>query len=215
MGIDMKAQAELRLAGEIERLAREFEGTFDRATIEEYVRGSYESLRGTHVSDYVVSIAGRFARERLRAVGQSEGRIKKHVPEILFVCAKNSGRSQMAAAFANVLSGGRVSARSAGEHHAHDVQSTVVEAMRETGIDLLDAFPKPVMDEVVRAADVVVTMGCGENTCPYYPGKSYRDWEVVDPSGKSPDDVRKIRDGLRAHVTQLLAEMHVLAPQSH
>jgi protein-tyrosine-phosphatase len=167
-------------------------------------------LSGTHVGDYVASIAGRFARERLRAIGQAKGAIAKHVPEILFVCGKDSGRSQMAAAFANVLSGGRVNARSAGEHHAHAVQPPVLEAMREVRMDLASAFPKPVTDEVVHAADIVVTMGCGENTCPYYPGKSYRDWEVVDPADKPMPEVRAIRDGLRERVTQLLTELGAL-----
>jgi len=212
MSVTHQAQLELSLHAEIDRLAREFDGVFDRAAVEERVRGSAASLAGTRVPQLLAAMAGRFAKERLRAEGQAAGRIAKRVPEILFVCGKDSGRSQMAAAFANQLSGGRVHAASAGERHAHDVQANVVDAMREVGIDLANAFPKPVADEVVHAADIVVTMGCGENTCPYFPGKSYRDWEVVDPAGMSTPEVRAVRDGLRERVTSLLAELGALAP---
>lgn len=210
MSVEPAALAEIRVASELERLVREYEGTFARAEIEECLRGSIRSLGGSQVTDYVASIGGRFARERLRAMAQVSGRLAKHVPEVLFVCGRDAGRSQMAAAFANRLGGSRVNARSAGEHHATKVHPAVAEAMREAGIDLAEAFPKPVTDEVVHAADVVVTMGCGENTCPYFPGKTYRDWAVLDPSGRPLPEVRAIRDRVREHVTRLLQELRVI-----
>lgn len=201
---------ELRLAGEIDRLVAEFHGSFDRATVEECVRTSAAQLRGSHVGAYVVSIAGRFAKERLRAMGQANGSIAKHVPEILFVTARDAARSQMAVAFVHVLGNGRVSARSGGTNPAHAVQAEVLDAMTEADAGLDAPFAKPLTDEVVHAADVVVTMGCDESTCPYYPGKSYRAWEVENPEGKSLDEVRAIRDTIRSHVTRLLAEMGAL-----
>lgn len=210
MSIDPAALAELRVTKELEGLVREFEGTFDRAAVEECLRGSIRSLGATQITDYVASIGGRFARERLRAMAQASGKIAKHVPEVLFVCGRDAGRSQMAAAFANHLGGSRISARSAGEHHAASVHPVVADAMREVGIDVSEAFPKPVTDEVVHAADVVVTMGCGENTCPYYPGKTYRDWAVLDPAGRPLPEVRAIRERVREHVTHLLGELRVI-----
>jgi protein-tyrosine-phosphatase len=214
MSVTPEAQLQMRLAAEVDNLLKEFGGTFDRETIEDRVRECAISLVGSHVPIMKAAMAGRFARDRLRAQGQVNGTVAKHVPELLFVCGKDAGRSQMAAAFANILSGGRVHAASAGEHHAHGVHPTVLEAMRDTGIDLTNSFPKPVADEVVHAADIVITMGCGENTCPYYPGKQYRDWEVVDPAGKPLADVLAIRDGLRGRVVRLLQELHAIDPST-
>lgn len=129
-------------------------------------------------------------------------------PKILFVCVHNAGRSQMAAAFMEHLSGGAVEVRSAGSMPAEAVNPVAVEAMREAGIDLTGAMPKQLTDDAVVAADVVITMGCGD-ACPYYPGKRYLDWEVDDPAGQPIEAVRRIRDEIRARVVALLAELGV------
>ena len=130
------------------------------------------------------------------------------IPEVLFVCVHNAGRSQMAAALLNQRAAGRVSVRSAGSEPASELNPRVVEAMREMGIDISQEFPKPLTDEFVRAADVVITMGCGD-ACPIYPGKRYEDWELDDPAGQDLQAVRRIRDEIDARVKRLL---EVLAP---
>jgi arsenate reductase len=132
----------------------------------------------------------------------SDGR----VPEVLFVCVHNAGRSQMAATLLEDRSGGRVHVRSAGSDPAETINPAVVEAMGELGLDMSKEFPKPLTDEVVRAADVVITMGCGD-ACPIYPGQRYLDWELDDPAGRSVDDVRPIRDEIDRRVAGLLREL--------
>ena len=153
----------------------------------------------------------RFARERLRALGQVEGTTGKAVPEVLFVCVQNAGRSQMAAALLDHYAQGRVHVRSAGSDPADQINQNGVIAMRELGIDIGTEFPKPMTDEVVEAADAVVTMGCGD-ACPIYPGKRYEDWEVADPAGADLDSVREIRDDIAGRVRRLLDEV---APRVH
>jgi arsenate reductase (thioredoxin) len=132
--------------------------------------------------------------------------VPERVPEILFVCVGNAGRSQMAAAWAKHLAGERVSVRSAGSRPADRVSRTVVEVMREAGVDLAGAFPRKVTDEDVRTADVVITMGCGDS-CPVHPGKRHLDWKVDDPRDEPPEVVRRIRDDVRARVETLLREL--------
>jgi arsenate reductase (thioredoxin) len=127
-------------------------------------------------------------------------------PEVLFVCVHNAGRSQMAAALLHHHADGRVRVRSAGSDPADRLNPAVVAAMDERGIDLTREFPKPLTDDVVRAADVVITMGCGD-ACPVYPGKRYEDWQLEDPAGKPVERVRTIRDDIDARVRQLLAEL--------
>jgi arsenate reductase (thioredoxin) len=155
---------------------------------------------------FVPVLAHRFARERLKALAQAEGRIVKDVPEVLFVCIQNAGRSQMAAGLMTLRAEGRVHVRSAGSDPAEEINPAVVEAMAELGIDLEEEFPKPLTDEVVRAADAVITMGCGD-ACPIYPGKRYLDWELADPGGQDLGTVRAIRDEIDARVQALLAEL--------
>ena len=130
----------------------------------------------------------------------------KEVPEVLFVCVHNAGRSQMAAGLLNDRAGGRVIVRSAGSTPANELNPKVVEAMREIGIDISREFPKPLTDESVRAADVVITMGCGD-ACPIYPGKRYEDWELEDPAGKDLATVRRIRDEIEGRVDRLVEQL--------
>jgi protein-tyrosine-phosphatase len=137
---------------------------------------------------------------------QAEGKTVKERPEVLFVCVHNAGRSQMAAGLVKLRSGGRAHVRSAGSIPADEINPVVVEAMDEVGVDMGEEFPKPLTDEVVRAADVVITMGCGD-ACPIYPGKRYEDWDLEDPAGKDIETVRRIRDEIDAHVERLVSEL--------
>jgi len=130
----------------------------------------------------------------------------KGVPEVLFVCVHNAGRSQMAAALLSDRAQGRVHVRSAGSDPTDQINPAVVAAMREVGLDLSQEFPKPLTDEFVRAADVVITMGCGD-ACPIYPGKRYLDWELDDPAGRTLDEVRVIRDEIDRRVQELVGEL--------
>jgi arsenate reductase len=127
-------------------------------------------------------------------------------PEVLFVCVHNAGRSQMAAGLLKVRSNGRILVRSAGSAPAEEINPAAVEALEELGIDMGEEFPKPITDEAVRAADVVITMGCGD-ACPIFPGKRYEDWELEDPAGKDIATVRRIRDEIDGRVQQLVAEL--------
>ena len=134
-------------------------------------------------------------------------------PDVLFVCVHNAGRSQMAAVLTKHLSGGRVEVRSAGSEPASEINPRVVEAINELGLDLSEEFPKPLTDDFVRAADVVITMGCGD-ACPVYPGKRYLDWEVEDPAGQPIEVVRRIRDDIAQRVTMLLENLGITAATS-
>jgi len=209
--LDPITQEHLRRAAN--GLREEFRGVFSVETIERYLSESLSGLSTARVADFVPVLAHRFARERLRALAQAEGKIVKDVPEVLFVCVHNAGRSQMAAGLLNHRAKGRVHVRSAGSDPAEQINPAVVEAMSELGLDLSEEFPKPLTDEVVRAADAVVTMGCGD-ACPIYPGKRYEDWEVDDPAGKSLEEVRRIRDEIDRRVTQLLDQLLVVPRSS-
>jgi protein-tyrosine-phosphatase len=189
-----------------ESLVDDFTGVFSAETIERYIAESLELLGGATVSDFVPVLAYRFARERLRALAQAEGVLTKDQPEVLFVCVHNAGRSQMAAGLVRLRSGNRVHVRSAGSSPAHQINPVVLEAMAEIGVDMNQEFPKPLTDEVVRAADVVITMGCGD-ACPIYPGKRYEDWELADPAAGDLPTVRRIRDEIDGRVQELLAEL--------
>jgi arsenate reductase len=146
----------------------------------------------------------RFTRQRLRALAESRGLVDRTGPSVLFVCVHNAGRSQMAAGLLAHLAGDRVTVRSAGSAPGEEINPAAVQAMSELGIDMSQEFPKPLTDEFVQAADVVITMGCGD-ACPIYPGKRYEDWGVEDPAGRSVDEVRRIRDDLAARVEKLIA----------
>jgi arsenate reductase len=189
-----------------ERLADEFAGIFSPETIARYMTESTDLLGEAKLNVFVPVLAHRFARERLRALAQAEGILGKDRPEVLFVCVHNAGRSQMAAGLVRLRSQGRVNVRSAGSTPVGRINPNAVLAMEELGIDMSEAFPKPLTDEVVRAADVVITMGCGD-ACPIYPGKKYADWELDDPAGQDLETVRRIRDELDERVQHLIAEL--------
>ena len=190
----------------LEKLAQEFKGIASRETVDRVLDESFLQLAGARIQAYVPLFAERFARERLRAIATNEGVVLKEVPEVLFVCVHNAGRSQMAAALLDKHAEGRVHVRSAGSTPADEIHSNVSRAMEEIGLDISREFPKPLTDEVVRAADVVITMGCGD-ACPVYPGKRYLDWELEDPADKPMDDVRSIREEIDRRVQALLEEL--------
>jgi arsenate reductase (thioredoxin) len=158
------------------------------------------------VTQHLPLLTERFARQRLRASAQAQGLLAKTRPVVLFICAHNAGRSQLAAALARHLSQDRIDALSAGSDPAGAIEETVVAAVAELGIELAFEFPKPLTDEVVQAADIVVTMGCGD-ACPVLPGPRYRDWPIADPAGQDLAGVRRIRLDIADHILDLLKEL--------
>jgi arsenate reductase len=190
-----------------ERLAVQFAGMVSEETVERVVFESYTALtRTAAVRTHLPSLAEKFARDRLTALAQSKGLIAKPVPEVLFVCVQNSGRSQIAAALTRHIAGDRVHVRSAGSQPGERILPEVALVLAEIDLDVTDEFPKPLTDDVVRAADAVVTMGCGD-ACPLYPGKRYLDWQLDDPADLDLDGVRRVRDDIRGRVEHLLAEL--------
>jgi arsenate reductase (thioredoxin) len=203
--VDMSSDS--KLIGAEGRLASQFAGVFSRETVAEVLHDSFEQLEATaKVRIYLELFAERFARERLAAVARSQAGVSVGLPEVVFVCIHNAGRSQMAAGLLDLRARGTVHVLSAGSTPADSINPAVVEAMAEIGVDLGREFPKPLTDDVVRAADVVVTMGCGD-ACPIYPGKRYVDWELTDPAGKSLHEVRAIRDEIDGRGQALLTEL--------
>ncbi|WP_372489883.1 arsenate reductase ArsC [Arthrobacter rhizosphaerae] len=197
-----------------DRLADRFAGIFAAETVERYVFESYTALaRTAKISTYLPSTTEHFATDRLNALAKSKGAVESEVPEVLFVCVQNSGRSQLAAALLNVEAKGRIRVRSAGSLPAGALDPNVIEAMAEMGLNLSNIYPKPLTDDVVRASDVVITMGCGDS-CPIYPGKRYEDWNLTDPSGQPLETVRIIRDEIHHRVRKLYAELTASSPCS-
>lgn len=190
-----------------ERLAERFTGVFAVETVERYVFESYTALaRTAKISAYLPATTEHFANDRLAALAKSKGSVVSEVPEILFVCVQNAGRSQMAAALLKVEAKGRIRVRSAGSMPAAELDPTVVTVMSEMGLDLGKDYPKPLTDDVVRASDVVITMGCGDS-CPIYPGKRYEDWDLADPAGQSLETIRVIRDEIQARIKTLVGSL--------
>lgn len=189
-----------RISGE---LASTYQGVFSPETIERYIFESYTSLaRTAKVRDYLPVLAERFAKDRLRALALAEGKISTPAPQVLFVCVHNAGRSQIAAALLSSYAGDAVAVRSAGSLPSSEIPDVVVDVLAERGIDLAGAFPKPLTDDVVRGADYVITMGCGD-VCPIYPGKHYLDWDLADPKDETPERVRAIVDEVDERVRGL------------
>ena len=204
--LDVDATTRGHLENGLDSLREEFTGVFSEETIERCMAEALGDLPAAKVKNFVPLFVHRFARERLRALAQAEDKITKDVPEVLFVCVQNAGRSQMAAGLLKKRAEGRVHVRTAGSEPAEEINPAAVEAMAEVGVDLSQEFPKPLTDEFVRAADAVITMGCGD-ACPIYPGKRYEDWELEDPAGKDVETVRRIRDEIDQRVQALLHEL--------
>jgi arsenate reductase (thioredoxin) len=193
------------------RLQRDFDGIFGQETIERFLHGSYDQFatRST-VPNFLPLLAERFARQRLHALARVEGHAHDGKPTVLFLCVHNAGRSQMALGFFQHLAGDRAVAWSGGSEPGYEINPSAIAAMAERDIDISAEFPKPWTDEIVRAADVVITMGCGD-ACPVFPGKRYLDWTLDDPAGKTVEDVRPVRDEIERRVRGLLDELGVPA----
>jgi protein-tyrosine-phosphatase len=190
------------------QLSRKYAGKFDSAEIIPVVQESYESFADAKVRTFIAVFTKRYADDRLRAMAKNLGLITDVPPSVLFVCVHNAGRSQMAAGWLRHLSRGKIEVYSGGSLPGKDLNASAVEAMREVGIDIANEFPKPFAVEIVQAADVVITMGCGD-TCPIFPGKRYEDWALDDPAGLGVDAVRPIRDEIRRRVEDLIADLGV------
>jgi protein-tyrosine-phosphatase len=191
------------------RLEDEFAGTFGPETVERFIIDSLDQLApGARVTTFLPLLTERFARERLRALAKIEGLLASDRPSVLFLCVHNAGRSQMAAGWLRHLAGERITVYSGGSEPAERINPAAIAAMAEVGIDITAEFPKPWTDEIVRASDVVVTMGCGD-ACPLFPGKRYEDWQLDDPAERDVEGVIPIRDEIRARVEQLIASLGI------
>ncbi|MFN8051520.1 MAG: arsenate reductase ArsC [Acidimicrobiales bacterium] len=194
------------------KLEDQYAGTFGRETIERFVIDSLELLLPTaKVTTFLPVLAEKFTKDRLQALGKVDGSLPSTTPGVLFLCVHNAGRSQMAAGWLRHLTDGQVTVYSGGSEPASEINRAAVAAMAEVGIDITQEFPKPWTDEIVQAADVVITMGCGD-ACPLYPGKRYEDWELDDPAGQDVAAVRPIRDEICARVEALIASLGVDLP---
>ncbi len=209
MAITLSRAERMQIREAAERLERRFAGQLNAETIQRFMDESLDVLmQRASTSEWVPLLAERFAFDRLRAVARLASGEATLIPSVLFLCVHNAGRSQMAAGWLRHLAGDQVDVFSAGSEPAERVNQAAVTAMAERGVHIDAQVPQPWADEIVRAADVVVTMGCGD-ACPVYPGKRYVDWEVEDPSGKALEEVRQIRDDIEQRVRQLLAELGI------
>lgn len=202
---------ELALTTAAARLAREFDGVYGVETIERFLHTSYDQFAGNAtVLNYLPLLAERFARQRLTALARVEGKAQDGKPAVLFLCVHNAGRSQMALGFFEHYAGDAAVGWSGGSEPGAEVNPAAIAAMRERGIDISGEYPKPWTDEVVRAADVVITMGCGD-ACPVFPGKRYEEWVLDDPAGKDVAAIRPVRDEIERRVLNLLDELDIPA----
>jgi arsenate reductase len=191
------------------RLQREFSDMFGAETIERFLHSSYDQFaHRASIARFLPLLAERFARQRLQALARVEGKHHDGTPTVLFLCTHNAGRSQMAMGFFTHLAGDSAVAWSGGSEPGDEVNPIAVQAMSELGVDISHEYPKPWTDEIVQAADVVVTMGCGD-ACPVFPGRRYEEWVLEDPHGRDLAAVRHIRDDIERRVRGLLAELDV------
>lgn len=191
------------------RLGRDYSTIFGVETIERFLFTSYDQFAGrATITNFLPLLAERFARQRLDALKRVEGHDVDGKPTVLFLCVHNAGRSQMALGFFEHYAGDAAISWSGGSEPGSEVNPEAIAAMRERGIDISAEYPKPWTDEIVRAADVVITMGCGD-ACPIFPGKRYEEWVLEDPAGKDVSAIRPVRDEIERRVLQLLAELKV------
>lgn len=206
---DLSIDQRLAMQSAAVQLENEFHGVFGAETIERFLYSSYDEFAGhASIPNFLPLLAERFARQRLRALARVEGRDHDGKPTVLFLCTHNAGRSQMAMGFFTQLAGDAAVAWSGGSEPGNQVNPAAVAAMAECGIDISGEYPKPWTEEIVRAANVVVTMGCGD-ACPVFPGLRYENWDLDDPAGRGVDDVRPIRDEIERRVRQLLTRLGV------
>ncbi|MGA0209153.1 MAG: arsenate reductase ArsC [Candidatus Nanopelagicales bacterium] len=206
---DLGLEQKMALRNAASRLQKQFDGTFNEETIERFLYSSYnEFATRSTVLTWLPLLAEKFARQRLNALARVEGKSDDTRPTVLFLCVHNAGRSQMAMGWFKALAGDRAVAWSGGSEPSSQVNPAAIEAMAEVGIDITEEFPKPWTDEIVRAADAVITMGCGD-ACPIFPGKRYEDWVLEDPQGLDVASVRPIRDEIKGRVEELLVSLGV------
>ena len=207
---DLPIDQRLTLTTAAAALQQEFAASFGLETIERFLHSSYDQFANhATIANFLPLLAERFARQRLRALAKVEGKSSDSKPIVLFLCTHNAGRSQMAMGFFTHLAGDAAVAWSGGSEPGNEVNPAAIEAMAERGIDISGEYPKPWTDEIVRAADVVVTMGCGD-ACPVFPGHRYEEWVLDDPAGQNTDAVRPIRDDIERRVRRLLTDLSVL-----
>ena len=205
----LHADEKLALKQAAARLADEFTGLYGPETIERFLASSFDQFADrAEVTKFLPLLAERFSRQRLRALARVEGLHTDGKPVVLFLSTHNAGRSQMALGFFQALTGDRAVAWSGGSEPGLEVNPAAITAMAERGIDIAHEFPKPWTDETVRAADVVITMGCGD-ACPIFPGKRYESWELDDPHDQDLDTVRRIRDELERRVRTLISSLQL------
>jgi arsenate reductase len=194
------------------RLSRDFDGTFGVETIERFLHSSYDQFAGqATIATFLPLLAERFARQRLQALAKVEGLTHDGKPTVLFLCTHNAGRSQMAMGFFEHYAGDKAVAWSGGSEPGNELNPAAIDAMHERDIDISREYPKPWTDEVVQAADVVITMGCGD-ACPVFPGKRYEEWVLTDPAGLDVSAVRPVRDEIERRILALLDELHIPRP---
>lgn len=188
------------------RLQKKFEGTFSAETVERCITDSQTRIESrARFADRLPILVERFTHDRLLALARLEvGTLDR--PGVLLLCVHNAGRSQMAAGYLRHMAGERIDIFTGGSDPGYDTNEVAVAAMAEDGIDISTAYPKPWTDEIARAADVIITMGCGD-ACPVYPGKRYEDWVLQDPAGQPIEVVRVIRDEIKGRVEKLLATL--------
>jgi protein-tyrosine-phosphatase len=208
---DLSIDQQLALRTAATRLQTDFDGAFGAETIELFLSTSYDQFAShSTIPNFLPLLAERFARQRLHALAKVEGHVSDGKPIVLFLCVHNAGRSQMALGFFQHLAGDGAVAWSGGSEPGYEINPSAIAAMAERGIDISREFPKPWTQEIVQAADVVITMGCGD-ACPVFPGKRYLDWQLDDPAGKGVEDVRPVRDEIERRVRNLLKELDVPA----
>jgi len=206
---DLSIDQRLALKTAATRLQTEFGDMFGVETIERFLHSSYQQFANhATIANFLPLLAERFARQRLRALAKVEGTSNDGKPIVLFLCTHNAGRSQMAMGFFTHLAGDAAVAWSGGSEPGNEVNPAAAQAMAEVGIDISGEYPKPWTDEIVQAADVVITMGCSD-ACPVFPGRRYEEWVLDDPAGQDVDGVRPIRDDIEERVRRLLTDLHV------
>jgi arsenate reductase (thioredoxin) len=206
---DLSIDQRLAMKTAATQLLQDFDGVFGVETIERFLHSSYDQFAGrAKVPNFLPLLAERFARQRLRALAKVEGKSSDGKPTVLFLCTHNAGRSQMALGFFTHLAHDAAVAWSGGSEPGNEINAAAIAAMAERGIDISGEYPKPWTDEIVQAADVIVTMGCGD-ACPIFPGRRYEDWVLEDPHGQGLEVVRPIRDEIERRVRALLVELEV------
>jgi protein-tyrosine-phosphatase len=208
----LSPDAQFALKAAASNLKHNYEGMFSEETIALFLQTSYDQFAGrATVVHFLPVIAEKFANQRLKALAKIEGKQDDGLPVVLFLCTHNAGRSQIALGWFDKLAGSNAIAWSGGSEPGDEVNPAAVQAMSEVGVDITGEYPKPWTEEIVRAADVVVTMGCGD-ACPIFPGKRYEDWDIDDPAGQTVEAVRVIRDQIGERVRSLLSEIDVPTP---